>query len=68
MNDNKKITIPTSFDPTRPPPMFFQQPIASSVPHQSVSNHGDNRRFIQQVHFLKQFLFDRCLTNFFILA
>lgn len=50
--DANTIPISMSFDPTRPPPIFFQQPLPSSLssqpqPHQI--NYDDNRQILHQV-------------------
>jgi hypothetical protein len=42
-----------SFDPSRPPPIFFQQPLPSSLSVQQQQHHqinfDDSRRMLHQV-------------------
>jgi hypothetical protein len=58
MTDANNIPISMSFDPSHPPPIFFQQPLPSSLsipppqvpqhhPHQI--NYNDNHRILNQV-------------------
>ncbi len=56
MVDANNMPISMTFDTTRPPPIFFQQPLPSALPTQQQQhqqqhqmNFNDNRRLLQQV-------------------
>jgi hypothetical protein len=63
ITDANNMSISMSFDPTHPPPIYFQQPLPSSlsVPPPPVPqrhhqmNYNDNHRMLHQVthHFKK---------------
>jgi len=55
ITDANNMSISMSFDPTRPPPIFFQQPLPLSLSGQQQQqqhhqiNYDDNRRMLHQV-------------------
>ena len=44
VTDANNMSISMSFDPTRPPPIFFQQPLPSSLSARPPLNYGDPHR------------------------
>jgi hypothetical protein len=53
ITDANNMSISMSFDPTRPPPIFYQQPLPSSITtqqqHHHQINYDDTHRMLHQV-------------------
>lgn len=50
VTDANNMSMSMSFDPTRPPPIFFQQPLPSSLSSQQQQiNYDATRQMLHQV-------------------
>jgi len=53
MTDANNMSIPMSFDPAHPPPIFFQQPLPSSLSMQQINYNHPHPQMTHQVRLTK---------------